>query len=47
MIERGKCFSVIFVFSILLMVGLDVVAGFVAMLAEVAQQKAHTVTEVR
>ncbi|CAF2093509.1 unnamed protein product [Brassica napus] len=29
------------------MVGLDVVAGFVAMLAEVAQQKAHTVTECK
>ena len=47
MIEGGKCFSVIFVLSIFFMVGLDVFAGFVAKLAEVAQQEAHTVAEVR
>ncbi|CAN6830252.1 unnamed protein product [Brassica oleracea] len=47
MIEGGKCFSVIFVLSIFFMVGLDVFAGFVAKLAEVAQQEAHTVAECK
>ncbi|KAL0665729.1 hypothetical protein Bca4012_028433 [Brassica carinata] len=42
MIEGGKCFSVIFVLSIFFMVGLDVFAGFVAKLAEVAQQEVET-----
>ncbi|XP_018479112.2 protein DESIGUAL 4-like [Raphanus sativus] len=39
--KSGRCFSVTSIFCMFLMVGLDVVAGFVAMQAEIAQEEVN------
>ena len=39
--NKGGCFSVTIVVCIFLIVGLDVIAGLVAIQAEVAQEEVH------